>query len=581
MKTKLIVKDFVSYRGLMNSSLLKIILCIVSGVLLIFSAEPVNIPWFCFIAYVPFLFVIESEKSFWKLFLYSWLCMFVQIIIGFQWVHYVAMEFGLLSWWPSFFILIVFALFTNLSLQLFAVLYWLSLKFVKNNKTFYFYILIIPALFVLSEIIDPKIFNWYLGNLVADYKYMFQFASVFGVSGLSFFIILINVLVYLLIRTFIKMNTSISVNNGVNIKKNAKKIDADKGNNLELAFGLKKFRVFLFIFIIAIFLFLNIYGYYEFKSLENIEDKCPKINIGVIQANIGNPAQLKIQEAIKLKKEFGIEKHKTDASLILKKYQSMTEALLKENKDIDLIVWPETAFPTYYIENNLLAKNNTEFQKKMGVPFLIGGYYLNDLNGNYYNSAIYVNKNKLDFYHKKILLPFGEYMPLRDVFPLLKRIVPSVGDFSRGDGAATLDVLIDGFEIRFAPTICYEILKANYVRQMVYKDAHVFLNLSNDSWFGTIEPYQHLKIARAKAVEFRRPIIRSTNTGISSFVDMKGSVVKSGGLNNEDALVFTVPICDHRIRSLYSGFTYLFPYFLFIITVISLYQIRKRKTGKK
>ncbi len=268
-------------------------------------------------------------------------------------------------------------------------------------------------------------------------------------------------------------------------------------------------------------------------------------------------------------------KYKTDASLILKKYQNMTESLLKDNKDIDVIVWPETAFPGYYIDKNPLAEANSKLQEKLGVPFLIGGYYINELNGDYYNSAILVDGADIEFYHKKVLLPFGEFMPLRNIFPSLKRVVPSVGDFSRGEGAATLDVLVQGLEVRFAPTICYEILKPNYVRKMVYKDAQVLLNLSNDSWFGSVEPYQHLKIARVKAVEFRRPIIRSTNTGITSLIDMTGAVVKSGSLNNEESFVFNVPVCDHRLRSFYSGFGYLFPYFLFITIVLFLYYSKK------
>jgi apolipoprotein N-acyltransferase len=333
--------------------------------------------------------------------------------------------------------------------------------------------------------------------------------------------------------------------------------------------------------ITAIFIFLNLYGYYEFRSIKNIEAKCPKINVGVVQANIGNPTKLNIGQSIKLRQEFASDSQKNDASLILKKYQNMTGSLLKDNKDIDVIVWPETAFPGYYKDFNPLAKDNTMFQEKLAVPFLIGGYYLNELNGNYYNSAILVDKGEVDFYHKKVLLPFGEFMPLRTVFPALKRLVPSVGDFSRGDGASTLDVLANGLEVRFAPTICYEILKPDYVRQMVYKDAHVFLNLSNDSWFGAIEPYQHLNIARAKAVEFRRPILRSTNTGLTSLIDMTGAVVKSGGLNTEEALVFNLPVCDHRLRSFYSGFGYLFTYFLSIVTLLFLYYLRKKNLKSK
>ena len=164
-----------------------------------------------------------------------------------------------------------------------------------------------------------------------------------------------------------------------------------------------------------------------------------------------------------------------------------------------------------------------------------------------------------------------------ETVPSLKRLVPSVGDFSRGSGAATLDLIINGLEVRFAPTICYEILKSGYVREMYNKDAHVFLNLSNDSWFGAIEPYHHLRLSRMKAIEFRRPIIRSTNTGITTLIDMNGQMVKAGGTNKEESLIFDVPICDHRLKTVYATFGYLFPYALMLLSVGVIFHIRRKK----
>ncbi|MBN1115325.1 MAG: apolipoprotein N-acyltransferase, partial [Oligoflexia bacterium] len=200
----------------------------------------------------------------------------------------------------------------------------------------------------------------------------------------------------------------------------------------------------------------------------------------------------------------------------------------------------------------------------------------------YYNSAILVPPSgELDYYHKHILLPFGEYMPLGETFPFLKSVVAAVGDFSRGAGASTLNIISGGMEARFAPTICYEILKSSYVRDMVKKDANVFLNITNDSWFGKYEPMQHLALARVRSIENRRPILRSTNTGISALVDLTGQVVKRGGLGTSEYLILDVPVCDHRIRTLYNLFGYLFIYLLPFIIAGTVLLLRNKKEKRR
>ncbi|MCX6112073.1 MAG: apolipoprotein N-acyltransferase, partial [Proteobacteria bacterium] len=515
---------------------LNILLSILTGVLTALSFEPFSISIFGFFAYIPLFFVFErTEKSLRKILIYAWLSMFITAILCFQWIHFVAVEFGLLPKWAAFLILIGFSLLTNFSLQIFSVLYHFAGRFTGWTKNYVFYFLIVPSLFVISEFLDPRIFNWYIGNLLSSFKYLPQFADFFGVYGLSFFTILINISVFLIVKYLIKY----------------KKLGYKNFNYKKLIPGLSV--------IVAVLLFLEIYGYYNYGQIQKLEDKCPKIRAAVIQANIGNPMQLEINQAAKLRKEIGTVDDNSDQALILKKYEIMTKKAVEENSGIDLIVWPETAFPGYYVERNPQMAEHRKMVEELGVPFLIGGYYIESDTGRYYNSAILSTKDRIDYYHKNIRLPFGEYMPMGETIPLLKRLVPSVGDFSKGSGAMTLDLIINGLEVRFAPTICYEILKSDYVREMYNKDAHVFLNLSNDSWFGVVEPYHHLRLARMKALEFRRPIIRSTNTGITTLIDMNGMMVKAGGLNKEDVLVFDVPICDHRLRTVYATFGYLFP----------------------
>jgi len=509
------------------------------GVLVALCIEPFKLSVIIFFAYVPLLFVLERTRSFWKLLLYAWIAVFIQTLISFQWIHLVSREFGNLSWFTSLMILLAFALFTNFYLQIFTVLYYLAHRISKNSTSRIFYFIVVPSIFMLGEVLDPRIFNWYAGNLLSSFKYMVQFADVLGVESLSFAIMVVNVAVFLIIK--------------------------------------KKKWLFNSIVIVTPLIFLSVYGYYDYKNVKGFQDTCPKIKVGVIQANIGNPWQLSVAEALRLTAEFNEDRRSLHSELIYKKYESMTEKLLSDNRDIDLIVWPETAFPGYYIDGNPMMHRHKEMVKKLGLPFLIGGYYLEDgsRNGRYYNSAILITpEGRVDFYHKTKLLPFGEYIPLSHTFPFLKNVVPEVGDFSRGAGPATLDLPVDGLELRFAPTICYEMLKSPYVREMVKKDANILLNLSNDSWFGSIEPYQHLRLTVMRAIEYRRPIVRSTNTGVTSLIDMTGTIITKSSIHDEESFVFDVPICDHRYRTFYTVAGFMFAPLVALISLLSLLYLR-------
>jgi apolipoprotein N-acyltransferase len=519
----------------------KLGLSILTGILVSLCFEPFGVSVIAFVAYVPLFLVLESEKSFWRMLLYAWTAMFVQSLISFEWIHFVAHEFGGLAWYVCVLILLAFALLTNFSIQIFAVLCYLARKYFKKERGYLFYLLLVPMLFCLAEALDPKIFKWFLGDALTSYKYFVQFADVLGVSGLSFLIFIVNVSLFLII-----------------IKR-------------------KYFVPATLCVIIPLFLFA--YGKHTYSGLKDVQEKCPLIRAGVVQANIGNPIQLSIQQAMKFKSElgYGNSPYVDDMTLILKKYRTMTYDLIEANKDVDLIVWPETAFPSYYIDKNEFAVDHKKMVAALDLPFLIGGYYL-DSNEHYYNSAILILPNgQVSLYHKNMLLPFGEYMPLGDYFPFLKNIVPAVSDFSRGNGPEVLKVVIQGMEVRLAPTICYEMLNSGYVGRMVAKDAHVLLNMSNDSWFGVVEPYQHLRIARMRAVEYRRPIIRSTNTGITALVDITGDVIKKSSHNKEENIIMDVPICDHRMRSFYSIVGKYFIYLTVIASVFIIMWSRKKR----
>ncbi len=113
-----------------------------------------------------------------------------------------------------------------------------------------------------------------------------------------------------------------------------------------------------------------------------------------------------------------------------------------------------------------------------------------------------------------MLLAFGEYIPGERLFPGLRDWLPPIGEFAPGPGPTTL-LKLDGY--RMGPQICYESLFPQFVRSLSMLGAQFIVNATNDSWYGTWqEPYQHMYMTLARGVEFRRPVLRVTNTGIST-----------------------------------------------------------------
>jgi apolipoprotein N-acyltransferase len=146
-------------------------------------------------------------------------------------------------------------------------------------------------------------------------------------------------------------------------------------------------------------------------------------------------------------------------------------------------------------------------------------------------------------YYKHNLLPLGEHVPFSEEFPFLLDWIPDAGEFSPGPGAQALQ--LDG--LRLTPLICYEILFPRYVREGLHLGGDVLLNLTNDYWFGRYaEPEQHLSLARMRAFETGRPILRATNTGYSALIAADGSIVTRSGLWQREILRGTLEIPEAR-----------------------------------
>ena len=204
-----------------------------------------------------------------------------------------------------------------------------------------------------------------------------------------------------------------------------------------------------------------------------------------------------------------------------------------QNAQSELIVWPETAIPTFYQYVNkdflrdlaqVLNERNTE---------LLSGVFTREIQQDQermHNSLVTIG-GETQFYHKQHLVPFGEYWPLRWLFSFLRNfVIIPMSDLYPGEGSPVLKMR----GIPIGVSICYEAAFGEEILRSL-PDAQLLANVSNDAWFGdSLAPHQHLQIVRSRALETGRYMLRATNTGISAIIDARGAVlVKSGQFIDE------------------------------------------------
>ncbi|MDX1444335.1 MAG: apolipoprotein N-acyltransferase [Gammaproteobacteria bacterium] len=205
----------------------------------------------------------------------------------------------------------------------------------------------------------------------------------------------------------------------------------------------------------------------------------------------------------------------------MEKYWRLTEEVIDE---ADLIIWPEAAIPALYnqVENTYFDQIESELLRP-GQRLITGILTYDAERRVYHNSAVVLGGEERRFYHKRHLVPFGEYFPVPDfVREWLRLMNLPYSDFEAGEGSNALKVSDD---LTVAMMICYEAVFGGEVADGA-DEAQLLVNISNDGWFGdSIGPKQHFQIARMRSVENGRPLLRITNTGISALVEPNGKVV--------------------------------------------------------
>ncbi|UDG79113.1 Apolipoprotein N-acyltransferase [Candidatus Ecksteinia adelgidicola] len=248
--------------------------------------------------------------------------------------------------------------------------------------------------------------------------------------------------------------------------------------------------------------------YYWFTSLPE-----KAISIAIVQGNI--PQKIKWVP--------------NKLGLILQTYLNATIPYIGH---VDVIVWPESAIPNDEANQNSFLTMLDKKLRKKNTRLITGILNIQTASKNkkMYNSAIMLgNSEKYSYpakyrYDKHHLVPFGEFMPLEHILhPIAPFFNVPIFNFTKGNA---IQPLIKVYGCNLTIVICYEVIFSQQVRHNFHKNTDFILTISNDAWFDhSIGPWQHLQMARMRALELGRPLLRSTNNGITVIINANGKIV--------------------------------------------------------
>lgn len=268
-----------------------------------------------------------------------------------------------------------------------------------------------------------------------------------------------------------------------------------------------------------------IYGLIRIPMVDAATAAAPKARVGIVQANMSLMGK------------------RRDRSEGLRRHVELTREL-QASGPLDLVVWSETSVMAPQDEEIAPSLYRNQFTASLGAPAIFGAVLVRrveDARGYVlFNSALLSDGQGqvTGRYDKQFLLAFGEYLPFGEQFPKLYEISRNSGRFTPGKTLAPLNLGERGI----ATFICYEDISAAFVRSIVKTGpTDLLVNITNDAWFGdTTEPWIHLALAKLRAVEHRRFLVRSTNSGVSAFVDPVGRVVRHTGTFRKEAIAAEV-----------------------------------------
>ena len=483
--------------------------------------------WALFFGFVP-LWVYWLRAPGARAVLFSgWICQFTFTLVAFHWIAYTVNEFSHLGTALSVLVMLLYCSFANLQ---FPAAGWLWLKLFPRGPLAA-RIAGLALLTAACERLGTSIFHWNFGYA---WLYMgwpaFQLADVTGFRWLCTVTICLNGFFLLAWQ-----------------RRSWRPAAAAAG----------------------IFLALNLLGAWHARSLP-IPDGL--LRALLVQPNVGNRDKERLDADPKAGEYF------------LRRNFALTDrALASQPTPPDVVVWPENAFPGFIADVKLdfgMGPLIREYLKARKIDLLTGGFGMNAA-GQVTNGLFALSRNGTwlaPAYEKRLLLPFGEYIPGGDRIPFLKKWLPDVRDYGAGEGPVVLQV--NG--VGLGAQICSEGLFDFIARDLANAGSQLMVNITNDSWYGPwLEPWQHFYITMAKAVETRRPLLRDTNTGVSSVTLASGEILEQSPMGTEWFHLYEIPYLKKPSPTAFMGWGYYFDW-LFLVAglVMALAAVRFRRADR-
>lgn len=496
-----------------------------SALLLFFSFAPFDLFFLTWFAFIPLFFFLFNTKDYKTTLKGGFIFGFFYFFGNTYWIYHSLYNFGSVPLILSIAIVALLACYLALYPTVFSLIYK---NLIRSNLPTAFYA---PFIWVSLEVIRTYLFTGFPWAVVGYSQYKFltiiQISDITGVYGVSYLILLFNCFIFdfILFKSLKKQHPLVS----------------------HIPIVISSFLVIL-IFILSIT--------YGLKKLgESINEK--SFTVALIQGSI--PQQQK----------WDFKK----AEDIISIYKNLTIEARKYSPQI--VVWPETAVPFIFEKNKYFTNDLLNFVKNEKI-YLLFGTIMERQKDKFTNSAVLINPDGeiVYFYDKIHLVPFGEYVPLRKILFFIDKLTVGIGDYEKGD---SFSVGITPFG-RFATLICYEIIFPEQVKKFCQKGINFIVNITNDAWFGnTSGPYQHFAISVFRAVENRKPLIRTANSGISGLIDDRGRVLYKTKLFERTYIVFEIKT-NNKI-TFFAKYGEFFTYVCFVFSLI--FTIGNIKIGGK
>lgn len=473
--------------------------------------------WLGFVAWVPLFWAIEGCRPR-EAMRYGWLTGTLTVLWGFFWMTNLLTKFAQLPMPVAFVVALIFSAWHGLIWGLAAlVIAWLRQRGASL-------LVVAPMAWVTMEALLPNLFPIYMALGWCWQPLWIQAAELGGVTMVSGIMVALNAALYRVLAT-----------------------------------GLDERRLDRRAAVVALAWLVGVptYGAIRIAQVQARMEAAPTIGIAAIQGNF-SIFQMRRRE---------------EKQPILRRQQALTAQF--EAQGAELAVWGETAYPygrQFFRDSqtDLPPSSPRKVQQGFSIPVVFGtvtsergpdGRPLIGRGHYPYNTAVLLDGEGrvAGMYDKVYRLAFGEYAPLVDPEWYLSKI-PNAAHIAQGKGPDVLTVQTGSGTWRLGPFICYEDILPRFVRQAANEGVHVFVNLTNDAWFGkTHEPAQHLGLAVFRTVEHRKGMVRAVNTGITTYIDPTGRAVAKtavtdpdvDGPQEADGVLARVPMMDPQARTLY------------------------------